>query len=591
MSTPGWYPDPQDANQLRYYDGQNWTEHRQATPGQPQAAAEPHAGTGEQAQPAQSGGWAPTQQFEQSTADPGWGAQAAAPTEPYWGGAGASTAPSAQPSWGTPAGAAWQQQGQYPPAAPSGRSRTKVPLIIALVVIVVAGLATGGYFLFFNKGNSPEFTFAGKEIKQPDAVLKTAEKNLAGIVSTRHGARSKQTRCYYAQPKDPAEGAKKSDVAKDLYCGPVLFVDGDPSQPYLQFALSSAAEGGKPSLTPSATPESNDPASVPNSVTLKRPDGATAPKGSAGLKAPAPPPADKDVLLAATLTSVTVPDAPDTAVLGSWSGGIRITKLGTIKRYGHGDDARSAPDGEKLLAFQTTGATGAEDESEDLTSKAEISVDGGSGKQVPALSSGQYVVVAVPTDAKSVDLVVDDEGLTQSISLLDGKPGKDNVLLFTRSNRDGTTPVSASGVLTFKPKVKFDDGSSGTSETARVTVNKVELFYRTPVGEKQVTARSPRNALMHVSVTYDGAHEHGEYGFPSSMVTFTPSGGKAVRARNLSLDPDNKIYSTFEVPADVTSGTLTVSGAINQTYSGGDGHYRFGVKHPISMKISIPTAD
>jgi hypothetical protein len=326
-------------------------------------------------------------------------------------------------------------------------------------------------------------------------------------------------------------------------------------------------------------------------VVLSRPDGATAPKGADGLKAPVPPAAEKDALLATTLTSVTVPDAPDTAVLGSWSGGIRITKLGTIKRYGHGDDARSAPAGQKLIAFQATGAPGARDESRDLTSRAKISVDGGEGRSVPNLGSGEYVVVAVPNDAKSVDLVVDDEGLTQSISLLDGKPGSDNVVLFTRGNRDGTTPVSASGVLTFKPKVKFDDGTSGASETARITVNKVELFYRTPIGEKQVTASSPRNALMHVSVTYDGAHEHGEYGFPSNMVTFTPSGGHAVRARNLSLDPENKIYSTFEVPADVTSGTLTISGSVSQSYSGGSGHYRFGVKSPINMKISIPMED
>jgi hypothetical protein len=30
VSTPGWYPDPTDANSIRYYDGSSWTEHVQA---------------------------------------------------------------------------------------------------------------------------------------------------------------------------------------------------------------------------------------------------------------------------------------------------------------------------------------------------------------------------------------------------------------------------------------------------------------------------------------------------------------------------------------------------------------------------------
>jgi hypothetical protein len=42
MSSPGWYPDPYDGSQLRYWDGSEWTDHRQPVEGSSSAgAAEP----------------------------------------------------------------------------------------------------------------------------------------------------------------------------------------------------------------------------------------------------------------------------------------------------------------------------------------------------------------------------------------------------------------------------------------------------------------------------------------------------------------------------------------------------------------------
>lgn len=53
---PGWYPDPENLGQLRYWDGQQWTEHRSAqnTPSSPPPPSSPGQWqTGGYGQPAQ----------------------------------------------------------------------------------------------------------------------------------------------------------------------------------------------------------------------------------------------------------------------------------------------------------------------------------------------------------------------------------------------------------------------------------------------------------------------------------------------------------------------------------------------------------
>lgn len=55
MTTPAdWYPDPQDPNSLRYWDGNNWTEHRApaVAPSAPPASAPPAADPPSAARPA-----------------------------------------------------------------------------------------------------------------------------------------------------------------------------------------------------------------------------------------------------------------------------------------------------------------------------------------------------------------------------------------------------------------------------------------------------------------------------------------------------------------------------------------------------------
>ncbi len=41
MSSPGWYPDPSDGTQLRYWDGAIWTDHRHPATAAPYAVVAP----------------------------------------------------------------------------------------------------------------------------------------------------------------------------------------------------------------------------------------------------------------------------------------------------------------------------------------------------------------------------------------------------------------------------------------------------------------------------------------------------------------------------------------------------------------------
>ncbi|MDT4979617.1 MAG: hypothetical protein QOG07_1496 [Pseudonocardiales bacterium] len=614
MYPAGWFADPRDPNMLRYYDGQAWTEHQRpvapaaaapvappqpAEPARPIWAPEPTAPQrAEPAQPPQHA-WQP----EPTAALPVTPAQPMQPpqhTQPIWEAEPTAALPvvPAQPTWGEPAAQAWQpapapawQQppnvGGYPPQypPPAGGRRNR-PLIIGLVAVLVAGLLTGGYFVFFGGDNAPKLTYQGAKIKDASGVLKSAEQSLDSVVTNRHGAKGDNTRCYYAVLKTQPSGAKKTDVDTNLRCGPVLFVDGDPANEYLKFALTRSGTDTPATLTAATSPLTDVPVAA-DDVKLQRPDGKKAPSGAGGLKAPAPPAAAADSIAAADLGSTTVPAAPKGAVIGSWSGGIALTNLGPVTRYGKDDEARSAPSGQKLIAFAATGAPGNDLVSTDLTSSATVSVDGGTARDVPHASSGQYVVVAVSTGARSVDLVLDDKGLKQSISLLDGKPGTGNVVVLARKNRDTARATTTKAVFTFAPSVVFADNTSGTSENATVTFRLADISYRNTDQSKSVTASSHSKAIMHVAMTYVGAHDKGTFGFPAGLLTFTPTGGAPVHARNIS-PVAGRIFNVFEVPGNVTTGALTLSGSVLQTFQGSAGSYRFGIRTPVKIPIAIP---
>ncbi len=459
--------------------------------------------------------------------------------------------------------------------------KSKRPLIIGLCAVLVLALATVG-FLVLKPSSSPAFTFAGKKIANSEAVLTAAQSTTSKLVTTRHGASNADTRCYFARATAPAKGTKKSDIDDHVYCGPVLFVDGDKAQTYLSYPISQAGtKDGAVTLTAATTPTSADPQSAPTGQTLARPD-KLASKSTSNLAVPAPPPAAPGVFsTTADVSGQTIPAAPTTAVIGSRTGGVDITNLGPITRYGRGDDARSAPTGQKLIAFKTTAGPDEDGILRFPDGTITVSVAGQS-HSVPRTTS--TVVVAVPTSATAADLVVTDAGVTQRLSLLTGTPAATNIAVDRRLHHVGNTGGPKGVTFTISA------GADKVTRTAQASLQASDLRYWVRAGDNR-HASSPTTALLFVDLEYSyteaikapftAAASYGPYGFAPELLKLRLPDGRVVAAGNYSTDKD-KLYILFPVPASFTSGTVVISGSESPNKNGVtlgiSGSYSFAVR-------------
>ena len=112
---------------------------------------------------------------------------------------------------------------------------------------------------------------------------------------------------------------------------------------------------------------------VPAGFLLKRPDGKKPPAGDGGLLPPAPPAAAANVIAAGGRTRRRRARSRSRRSSARYSGGITITDIGQVSRYGTGDNARSAPPNQRLYAFKLTGAAGNNGDVNDLSSSTTLS--------------------------------------------------------------------------------------------------------------------------------------------------------------------------------------------------------------------------
>jgi hypothetical protein len=549
VTTAGWYPDPEDTTSVRYFDGDRWTDERHPTATLP--------------------AYRPPEPEDYS------------PTEPYRPSALPSPAPSlpgyAEP---LPAGAysttlldtdeddddSWRSTPRRRSATPRRRRR---PIVIAICAAVLAGGLTGAWLLT-HRSSSTAFTFDGRTVADPAATLQRAEKSVDALVASRHGVKSSATRCYFAVAATPPPGAKKTDVDSALRCGPVLFVDGDAARTYLSYPLSSSDQpDGDVVLTPAAQPINPQPGLAPVGYMLRRPDKRTAPVNP-GLAVPAPQAAAPNTLVAADIGNQPLPDAPNSAVMVSLRGGVRLTKVGPVARFGTGDAARSAPPGQQLIAFTYMSVPGQVANNAPPPNQLGVSVNGGPARAVPAGKGAQAIVVAVPAKGHA-DLVLDADGVRQTLALPSGTPGPSNLAVLRRNSIDATLAVN-------KPiTIKFTRPGGASNLTGTVTVTHALLGYWTDDGKHH--ASSGGKALLWMDFRFQAPHQQNETGIDAPLLHLTPAGGSSITAED--VDPSNRVFAVFEVPADFAKGTVSISGSE-------PGNPAIAVVTPVTFGVTLP---
>ncbi|QNG36318.1 hypothetical protein F1C76_06710 [Geodermatophilaceae bacterium NBWT11] len=503
-------------------------QQRPQGPGQqgPRPPAPPWATPPGQQGPGQQG-WAPREDTRQFGAVP--------PQSGQPGGSSSSAAGGWSPQGGQPA--PWTAQ-------PATRSSRK-PLVIGGAVLLVALLVAGGLFFFLRGG---DFTYAGRTVTEPEKVLTDGESAIDAYVSSRNGASSDDTACFYRYLD-----ADTTDVQDDLVCGPVLFVDGDTEAQYLQLPVTPSAGSGDVTLEVAAEPSDPEPQPIGDRELLSRPDGSSPPDGAGGLEVPEPQRAEPGYTAEGPFDDVTLEAPSGPAVLAGPAARVTVTEVGETDRVGTGDDARRPAEGEvfRVFGYQLDSGIGLSNTAPSLAYR----VDGGDEVPVDSalVSPGASIegLLSVPEGA-TLDLVVTDGDVVQTLSLVDGTPGPDNLQVLVRENTEAA-PVPAQQI----PGVISAPGRVTTPFTFTVTVQSAELSYYAGTNVTALPSGPDRAFLvLDTDLVADGLS--GGEG-PAEYFTLTLPDGTVVPSQDLVPDP-SLVGTAFDVPADFTEGTLTFGG-------------------------------
>ena len=427
------------------------------------------------------------------------------------------------------------------------KKRSKRPYLVAGAAVLAVLLVVGGVLFF----RGDPIRLDGRDVADPEGVLADADDVLAGYAEERSGVTGDDSRCWFE-----LTGPDSDEVRDALVCGPVLLVDGDPDRSWLRLPVSAETDGDQVRLTVDSPADDAELEERPDADLLRRPDGGTPPEGSGGLEVPPPPQAEAGWVVGGPFTDVswTAPAAP--ARLSGAAVSVTITGLAEPERVGEGQSARRAADGERLVAVQYLIAGG--EGASTATPAVSYQVDDADPLVVdPALvvpGATLEAVLSVPEDVEAADLVVDDAGVQQRLSLLTGQPGPGNLQVVNRANRG----VDLNAV---QPLTAFLSGPGRAPAPVDLTVavTRARLFWFAGADGSKRPA-DPSRAWL-VLDTSMAAPNSPAGPLPVEFLSLALPDGSVVRAVDLDDDPVNT-QPGFDVPGDFTAGTVTVTGML-----------------------------
>ncbi|SDI94696.1 hypothetical protein SAMN05444157_0934 [Frankineae bacterium MT45] len=440
-------------------------------------------------------------------------------------------------------------------------------------VVAVAFLLTGSLYAILHRPATP-LTLQHEAIVNAPAVLGQAEALTAEQVSSRHGVSSADTRCYFS-PAAPG-GQSSGDITPYIYCGPVLFIQGTPTSEYVVYRAESIPSDHGVSLTVNASDLTN-PQPQPLPPHLLRPDGQRPPSGDGGLTPP-PTPYAQTGTLEVGLDQLPLPEVAGQPTMGGRSGAYTLARAGYLAGYGSGDFARRAAPGQRLIGFEIDSLGLLDGYAEDALTpdRIGISVDHGPVMVISSDQQTTFGVVSVPSAARDVELVLTGDGLTQTISLPGGRIGAKNVAVLGRRNR-----VQAAGIDSTVTASILQNGRT-THVPLRILELQTELAY-TGVGGHHA---APGMAELDVYVQYSvpGLPDPtGTTTLPPELLSLTLPGGKTQHAPTQIRTPFDVAVGAFQVPAEVTAATLTISGS-GPAPGGGT----MTLAKPLTIPLSFP---
>jgi hypothetical protein len=182
-----------------------------------------------------------------------------------------------------------------------------------------------------------------------------------------------------------------------------------------------------------------------------------------------------------------------------------------------------------------------------------------------------HVIVAALAAGGSAELVLRVDGIRQTIALPSEKPGPSNLAVLRRGRIDAALSVN-------KPMtIKFTRAGATANVSGRVTATHALIGYRTDHGKHHASNGS--TTLLWMDFRFRVPNQADQTGVDAPLLTVTPLGGRPIRAKD--VDPTDKVFAVFEVPATFARGTVTISGTEPGTTS-------IRVVTPVRFNVTIP---